>query len=336
MRLDAVDPATLDVPGGVATRAQWRQSGANHRMFSDGRLVRVAKTVYAVPGVLSSAQTVATLIGGLAPPGATVTGWAAAVLHGVRDAGPAMVRAGGTPIQLCLARDDHRRPEGFDTLRVDLDGDDVEIVAGVRVTTLARTAYDVVRFCRNLPTAVALLDAFRCELNPAPLDLVLLDLLRERRPRGRGHPMLRRAVDLSSTRSRSLPESVLRARLRTALGLGEGLLVNGTLTTGSRSWELDLLDLSSGLAIEYDSAFHASTAQRERDALKDLEVGEAGLGMLRVNATALGRSDAELAEYVRRGQRRARLAGGAASAIRLRSEGRLRELPLRRFHSAVE
>lgn len=336
MRSDAINPAMLDVPGGVATRAQWRLAGATKDMFRDGRLISAGDGMFALPEVLTSPVEVARLVGGLAPVGTVVTGWAAALLHGVRDAGPTMVKRAGAPIQLCLDRQDNRAPRGFETLRVTLDESDVDVVDGVLVTTLARTAYDMVRFSVSLPAAVAVLDAFRSELSRSSADLDELTRLQEPRRRGRGHPLLRDAMALSSTRSRSFPESRLRVRAGTILGLVPAdLLVNWALLNASR-WEMDLLDATSGLVIEYDSAHHADTAQRETDAHKDLEIREQGLDIARINSITLGRSDAALAAVLRRAQRRAGLNGGARTVRQLLITGALSDPPLRNYSPAVD
>lgn len=326
----------LEVPGGVATRAQWRTAGATKDMFRDGRLLPAGDGLFALPEVLESPVDVARLVGALAPVGTVVTGWAAALLHGVRDAGPTMQRPAGAPIQLCLDRQDNRRPRGFETLRVTLDATDVQVVDGVLVTTPARTAYDMVRFSLSLPAAVAVLDAFRSELSRVPVELDALTGLEEPRPRGRGHPLLRAAMALSSTRSRSFPESRLRVRAQTVLGLGpEQLLVNWVLLDPGR-WELDLLDVTSGLVVEYDSVHHADTAQRETDARKDLEIRDRGLDIARINSVTLGRPDAALADALRRAQRRAGLNGGVRTVRRLLATGALTDAPLRNYCSAVD
>ncbi|WP_134322670.1 hypothetical protein [Cumulibacter soli] len=335
MRNDAVDPRTLGVPGGVATRAGWLACGANHRMFKDGRLVALTPQIFALPHVLDDPQELVHLVGALAPAGAVLTGWAAALLHGVRDAGPKMLRASGTPVQFCLERHDHRSAHGLATLRVVLDADDVDVIDGLPVTSLERTAYDMTRFSRSLLDAVGVMDAFRFELNPRPFDLDLLGRCIERRPRVRGHPRLRQAIALSSTRSRSFPESELRARMVTLFDLDPAnVLVNAMLRGVRRERELDLVDLSTGLVIEYDGAHHADVAQRESDAQKDVEVSEVGLEVVRVNSPTLAKSDTYLADYLRRAQRRAREVDAPSRVTRLVAAGRLAEEPLRRYPSA--
>lgn len=335
MRSDALDPAELDVPGGVGTRAEWLAAGASPRMFYDGRLLAITTQIFALPAAVSDPLQMVRLVGGLAPEGTVVTGWAAALLHGVRDANPTMLHKAGTPIQICLAREDNRSPNGFATLRVALDPDDVVVIDGLPVTTPARTAYDMARFSRSVPAAVGVLDAFRYDLNPVPIDMDQLALRIGRRPRGRGHPQLRNAIALSSSRSRSVPESVLRARMIATLDLDPSeVLVNAMLYGERRRWELDLVDMGSGLVIEYDSIHHASVGQRETDALKDLEVRESGLGIVRVNAVTLGKPDYVLAAYLRKGQRHARELGGMRMARDLVSAARLAELELRNYASA--
>ena len=336
MRSDAIDPTSFGVPGGLTNRKQWRLAGATNEMFRDGRLLNVGGTAYALPGVLDNPQSIARLVGALAPEGSVVTGWAAALLHGVRDAGPTMLRSAGSPVQVCLDRHDHRVPPGFSTLRVTLDADDIETVDGLSVTTPARTAYDMARFSGSLAFAVSLLDAFRCELNPHPIQLGDLAGLRTRRPRGKGHPLLRSAEPLTSPRARSMTESRLRVRvLRTLDLMPHHLGVNVFMRGISQPWELDLVDWSSGLVLEYDSVHHASTEQRERDALKDLEVHELGLERMRINSITLGKPDYEFAALVRRARLKARSIGAEERAAELRSDGRLSEPPLRRYESAV-
>lgn len=304
-------------------------------MFRDGRLAAVTTQIFALPERLKTPLDIVRLVGTLAPEGAVLTGWAAALLHGVRDAGPTMIRQTGTPIQICLARDDNRTPNGFATLRVALDADDVDIIDGLAVTCLARTAYDMTRFSNSVPQAVGVLDAFRCDLNPEVLGVDELAVRIERRPRGRGHPRLRYAIAVSSPRSRSVPEPVLRVRMISTLDLNvDDLLVNATLVGNQRRWELDLVDLTSGLVVEYDSVHHAPVEQRERDALKDVEVREVGMGIQRINATTLGADDRYLADFLRRGQRDARSRGGPSRARDLILGGRLAERPLRNYESA--
>ena len=169
------------------------------------------------------------------------------------------------------------------------------------------------------------------------IDLDELTLLQEPRPRGRGHPLLRDAITLSSDRSRSFPESRLRVRAGHVLGLRPAdLCVNWVIQDASRRWELDLLDTTSGLVIEYDSSHHADTEQRELDAHKDLDVREIGLDVVRINAITLGRSDTALATVLRRAQRRAALSGCAGAVRRLVSSGDLSDPPLRIYSSAVD
>lgn len=331
-----MDPAELGVDGPTASRKEWRAAGAPNEMFRDGRLLHIGGTAYALPSALESPTAIARLVGTMAPEGAVVTGWAAALLHGVRDAGPTMIRKAGSPIQLCLARGDHRVPPGFTTLRVNLDEDDVQNLDGVRVTTMARTAYDLARFSPALPVAVGRLDAFCCVLNPDPLDIGELERLRHRRPRGRGHPLLRSAEPLVSARSRSFAESRLRVRLVRAVGLSPAdLAVNITLELGSRRWELDLLDWTSGLVLEYDSAHHAAAEQRDLDSLKNLDAREAELELFRVNSPTLATPDREFAALIRRAQLKARSGGAAERAAELRANGVLLEKPLRDFRSAA-
>lgn len=107
------------------------------------------------------------------------------------------------------------------------------------------------------------------------------------------------------------------------------IAANATLEHQGDHYELDLVDLTTGLVLEYDSLHHADAAQRGRDSLKNVAVDDVGLVMLRVNSPLLG-SSRQLIRTIAARRQTALARGCAARIAQLCAAGELRELPLRR------
>ncbi|WP_153505930.1 DUF2726 domain-containing protein [Cumulibacter manganitolerans] len=328
MRSDASDVRLLldRLPAhGLGTRRQWLDAGATHRMFEDGRLLRVARGLYAADGVDVSVERLAALL----PEEAVIGGWAAAVAFGFRDAGPAMQSPTAQPVPAYLARADHRSPAGFAVRRSTLLPGEQVVVDGVRVTSPARTAYDLARFATGVRSATGSVDAARWPGATDPVTPEQLAAMLAAHPNGKGNPQLRSAVELSTGRARSFAESDLRVRwVRDADVPPARLMTNATLHLERGTLELDLVDLSAGLVVEYDGEHHAASAQRSRDAHKDAVLDDLGLGHVRCNAAELALGAAAFSAWAR-GRRAAAIAKGAPERIaRLVRSARLREEPL--------
>ncbi|MDI2132495.1 type IV toxin-antitoxin system AbiEi family antitoxin domain-containing protein [Yinghuangia seranimata] len=128
------------------------------RWLRDGAAYRVAHGVYAgsqVPdGIATRARAVALAV----PPGAVVCGMTAAWLWGVRAAAPADGAAAPVEVAVPSGRTPPRRT-GCHGRVLQLEDGDATRVAGVAVTSPARTAADVGRRA-DRDTAVAVLDGF--------------------------------------------------------------------------------------------------------------------------------------------------------------------------------
>lgn len=334
MRSDAISPLDL-LPllrgDGIGTRADWLAAGATRRMFTDGRLRKVVDGLYvaaADPRPITPKRLASIL-----PAEAVIGGWAAAQSHGVRDAGPTMLEQTGTIAIAYISRNDSKSVPGFGVLRSDLADHEIVYAEGMPITSALRTAYDLVRFAPGLSRAVGLLDAFLFEGNPFPVRADDLLRLVRKRPRSRGNPQVRAALDLASSRSRSFPESGLRVRLISELGLGPGQLwVNATLHA-RRTWELDLIDLSSGLVIEYDGPHHDDPQRQRLDDEKDGDLSDLELVPERVRSDDLRRGS-DLMSRLSEQRTRAQLGGGADVVRQLVADGRLRLDPLRMYAPA--
>ncbi|GAB3295555.1 DUF2726 domain-containing protein [Epidermidibacterium keratini] len=329
MRRDAHVLSTLPEGCAVASRAELLGTGVSKRVFSDGRLVRIARGLYCLPDIAADSRALVRAFAERCPEDAVIGGWSAAAVHGIRDAGPTMLSIDPQPVVAYFPRHEHKRPPGFAVMRIDLDPADIEIIDGVSVTGLTRTAYDMVRFTRPLPQAVAILDCFRWSGNPHTVDLDELANLCAAHPRHKGNPMVRLALPLSSSRSRSIAESRVRVRWITEVGVSPHLmLTNANLIADGACYELDLVDLSAGLVIEYDGPHHAGSEQRSIDAAKNAAVADAGLAMLRLNAPELRLGRAGFARLADERRTRAKAAGAHIRAATLVARNELAELPL--------
>lgn len=330
MHTDAQAPRTIAdaLPyDGIGTRSDWLRAGASERMFADGRLRRVARGLY----VAADDERPLTVrrMAALLPEGCVVGGWAAAMAHGVRDAGPTMAYGEIDDILVYPGRHMHIKPPGFRTLRSELGPHDVTRIDGVPMTTALRTAYDMARFAPTLYGAVGLVDCFLYALNPAPVDAAELQEMIDARPRARGNGRIRKAMSHSSPRARSIPESWMRTRMATDCAvLPAAMSVNATLVHDGAHFELDLVDLSTGLVLEYDGAHHAEVEQRTRDSRKNVAVDDAGLVMLRVNSPLL-RAPRELAHTIRARRQSALARKGDRRVSELLAAGSLGERALR-------
>lgn len=107
------------------------------------------------------------------------------------------------PIELIAT---NRRQRGLIVRRETLHEDEFMTLAGIRVTTPARTVFDI---GRHLPTnrAVERIDAL---MNACPVDLEDVALIAKRHARARGLRRLRMSLQLADAGAESLPETRLR------------------------------------------------------------------------------------------------------------------------------
>ncbi len=223
------------------------------------------------------------------PLDAAVGGWAAAYLlgaHGLDGSTPDPDVF--EPVLLCLPRV-RQRPwwDGVRPFRSDLGPHDVVEVDGARVTSAVRTAFDLGRLAPSLIESVVVLDAVTRDLGVGT-DAVAR--YARQRPRWRGLPRLRAALELADPRSRSPQETrfrmlwVLEAGLDAPRSNWPVLDLDGHLLG-----EVDLLDVRTGVVGEYDGAHHADAEQRAVDNARHEALERHGLRVVRVTATDLAR-----------------------------------------------
>ncbi len=202
----------------------------------------------------------------------------------------------GPPVEVTLptpqpaATTAPQRPE-VRAHRRGLPAEDVAAVAGLPVTTAARTWCDLAEVL-PLPDLVAAGDsALRAGTAPAELAAALG---RRRCPRGRR--AARAALPLLCGRSRSRPESLLRVAL-----VDGGLpapAVNAAALDPHGQWvaEPDLSYADARLAIEYQGAHHAEPDRMRRDLARGLDLHRAGWLVLSYGAPDLRRPDTVAAD----------------------------------------
>ena len=191
-----------------------------------------------------------------------------------------------------------RLPPSDVTTRLDhLPSDEVAERFGCRITSPARTAFDLARR-EPVVEAVAAVDALAhtCRLRTDHLRR-----LTEAHPRARGIVQVRRVLGLVDPRAESLPESRLR------LGLLDRHVPPGvpqhrvTLLTGERK-RLDLAWPARLVALEYDGPEHRTITGQNRDAFHRARLADLGWHVIVVTSAMIADPTAfdELASRVLR------------------------------------
>ena len=181
---------------------------ALRRMAQRGEIRRVVRGVYVDARVPDSLLVRATALALVLPKGVVVCRSTAAWLHGI-DVLEINAHLRAPEVEVC-SRDGSaaiRRPDvkGYSALLPDRD---VTVVAGIEVTTPARTAIDLARWCER-PDALAYVDAL------LHAGLVVPDELRWMLDESAGLPWIgqaREMVDLADGRAESGMESRMRLR----------------------------------------------------------------------------------------------------------------------------
>lgn len=185
----------------------------------------------------------------LATPSAVIAGVAASAIHGARWVGD------DVPIELVAAV---RRQRGLIVRDETLDEDEITAVAGIRVTTPARTAFDLGRH-QPRGRAVARLDALMNARPFAPEDVALL----AKRHRGvRGLRRLRAALPLVDGGAESPRETWLRL-----LFIDAGLPRPTTQVVVYDEWgryvrRIDMCWEEFKVGAEYDGEQHLTSRQQ--------------------------------------------------------------------------
>jgi very-short-patch-repair endonuclease len=219
---------------------------------------------------------------------AAISGGSAAYLHGcdVLDA--------DAPVDVTVTRQIRPRT-GMRVRRASLDPSDIVRLAGMPVTALARTAFDVARSA-ELDDAVVTVDSL---LNLGRVSLEEARAYAEHRATWRGTARARRVLALAAQGAESpmetrlrlllvragLPTPVLQLRLED----GRGLAVA----------RLDLAYETQRLSIEYDGEHHFEAPAVRKDVRRQNMVRSLGWSLLRFNSDDVLHHPARLVAEVR-------------------------------------
>jgi very-short-patch-repair endonuclease len=195
-----------------------------------------------------------------------------------------------------LSRADRHCPKGMLAHTYDLTFDECCVVDGMRVTTPARTAFDIGRTMRQ-DDAVVYLDSLARATDLKSADVLLLA---ERRPGSRGIRRLRETLELIDGGAESPQETRVRLLLlradmpkpETQIEFADDYgIVRIRVDMGWREWKV---------AVEYDGVKHWSDRrQRSWDIDRIAMLEAAGWVVIRVSAEMLSRPDVIIERVLR-------------------------------------
>lgn len=209
--------------------------------------------------------------------GATLAGLSAAAVLGTKWLDPA------APAE--IVRADRHGQRGLVAHAYDLADGEIRMAWGMRVTSAARTAFDIGR-ALPIPTAVPILDALLNATGIKPTDVIAVA---ERHPGVRGVRRLRAAVELIDGGAESPQETRVRLLLvRAGLPKPETQIefrdLHIRIDMGWRKWKV---------AVEYDGIQHwEDRYQRSWDIERIALLEAAGWSVIRVSAEMLSRPEA--------------------------------------------
>ena len=201
-----------------------------------------------------------------------IAGFSAAALHGSRWVDDRRA--------VELIHDNRRNPPGIQTHRDHIEGDEIVLMAGMPVTSPARTALDL--GCWNpTMTAVAGIDALARGVEVKAVDL---ELLARRWPGRRGVARARDAIELFDAGAQSPKESWLRVVLIQAGLPRPQTQIPVRDESGSPFAYLDMGWADVKVAVEYDGEQHRSDRRHYTWDIRRLEMLER-LGWIVIRVT---------------------------------------------------
>ncbi len=244
----------------------------------------IFRNVYVPNDVAMTADLKARAAWLFAGPDAVLAGVSAAALHGTKwldvDA-PAVI-----------VRQEKHGPPGLTIHSYQLDSDDICIRRGMRVTTPARTAFDIGRL---LPEArsVPILDAL---LNATKLDTIEVEKLALNRTGMRGIRQLAKALKLTDGGAESPQETRLRLALIAGGLPAPEAQIEFFDECGAAYIRADMGWRQWKVIVEYDGVQHwADARQRAWDIERIAILESLGWTVIRVSAVLLRRPDAVVA-----------------------------------------
>lgn len=251
----------------------------------------------------------------LLTPGAVVTGWAGARMHGVLVLEGREPDGSFQPVVIASpGRGQLRTREGLSPTRRSIHDHEITLVGVHPVASLARCAYDLALDAQSVWRAVVAIDMCTSTvMEQARTSLGNIRAVATSHAKTRGIVAVRGALDLTSSRSASPLESSTRLVATTMAGYSD-LLENVPIFDfdGKLAGVADLLDPVAGVVIETDGNQHRDAGTHTRDNRREELFERLGLFVGRV--TALDHRDRPVLA--------ARLAAGRWHALGNRSNAR--------------
>jgi hypothetical protein len=217
------------------------------------------------------------------PSTGAIGGWAAARVLGVKVLDGRGIWGGREePVLLCLGPGQIRTRSGMSISRSPLAEHDVRIVAGIRVTTPLRTAFDCLRLAPRLEDAVAFGDLMlHCRL----VDLAELAMYVSSHRGWKGIARARRALMMLDAGSRNPWESRFRVLWMVDAGMPRPRC-NAPLRDefGGLLGIVDLLDEAAGVVGEFDGGGHRDIDIHTYDNIREEGLEDYGLEVVRATS----------------------------------------------------
>lgn len=226
-------------------------------------------------------------------PDAVLTGWSAAVMHGI-------VPPDGAVPELCVGPVGRTR-KGLRIRRYRIPSSAIEVRRGVRVTSRRRTAFDLARFSDHLSGVLAVEKFYRRGYSQRELEedveagAGIWGIARARRVLADAHP-----------RSESPRETETRLFLRAA-----GFTNFEPQVEVPGIGRLDLADPVARIAVEYDGIHHDDPVQQSKDRYRRNRLQAAGWIVIEIDRTLFRHRREDILDQVREAYAR-RAAGWAA------------------------
>lgn len=265
----------MDISGPFRGSAAVAAGALSRGELAGPRFRRLFPDVYAAAEVVVDLALRSRAAYLLSEPYGVLAGFSAAELLGA-SCGPR-----NAPAEVLCPRS-RRRLAGLIVHTDALAGDETVVRAGLRMTTPARTAFDLARW-QNLAEGVTAVDALAHRF---PFDLDEVRALRSRHLGAHGGRRIERVLSLVDRRS----ESPMESRTRVALVLG-GLFpqVQYRVLVGDLRVRLDLAFPEVLLGVEFDGGHHRTAEQARRDLHREAALAAAGWTMLRFDARTVFR-----------------------------------------------
>lgn len=299
----------FELPGYAQTVNDWRAAGVPVSELRRASWRRPFRGVARLVGAEDAhPQTRIRDAAALLAPDGAIGGWASRWWQGCPYCDGLDRYGAELPVLLhTSARLRRRERAGVEPTRCQLHPDELVELDGLRLTSLARAAYDDARLACDDAEAVVVLDMSVSRVTGgARTTLGEVRRVLARHTKTRGIARVRRAIELATDRSASPWESRMRVFAVTELGMHNWAVNQPIFDQHGRLLGIpDLLDPATGLVLESDGSSHRTPERHRDDNVREERFESSNLTVVRVTSGD-HRAPAQLSVRIRDGDRRAR------------------------------